>query len=252
MAWILGTGGADTLTGGPEGDLIIGHGGADQIRGGAGNDFIDLFQAGGTGVFVDGEEGADTIAATVSGTLNGGAGDDVIEISGGQTIINGGSGDDYIAFVAPSLSTVTLGEGRDVIQGYLRAGTPITVTDFQVGDAGDRIFIQPGAVRNWDGASNPIGLGYYRVIQQGADAVFQWDADGHGDQVGWTDILRLQNVSAAHLTAWNLYGWPTDGALPAGQLMIGGAGPDEFMGDKGPDTLLGGGRRRQPVGRHRP
>ncbi|MGA0605396.1 calcium-binding protein [Phenylobacterium sp. VNQ135] len=240
MAWLLGTGGADTLTGGAEDDLIIGHGGADQIRGGAGDDNIDLFQADGTGVLVDGEEGADTIFGRVSGTLNGGAGDDSIEVYGGQTTINAGTGDDYVAFVAPSLSTVTLGEGRDVIQGYLRAGSPAVVTDFQVGDAGDRIFIQPGAVRDWDGASNPIGLGYYRVIQQGADTVFQWDGDGPASQIGWVDILRLQNVNASQLTAWNLYGWPTSGGAPAGQLMVDSGGADSFIGDKGADTLLGG------------
>ncbi|ACG79065.1 hypothetical protein PHZ_c2656 [Phenylobacterium zucineum HLK1] len=242
MAWLFGTAGADTISGGAEDDLIVGHGGADLLRGGAGNDNIDLFESPANGAFVDGEDGDDNIVATGTGTLNGGAGDDSIEIDQGQFTVDGGAGDDSIYIMGPSQALVTLGSGKDVVLPSYGERVPSVVTDFQVGDQGDSILVRGTQARPWDGASNPFALGFFRVVQRGADAVLQWDADGAaGGQANWRDVLVLQNVQASQLTAANLNGWPADGAPPAGGQYAGSEGADRYTGGKGSDLIAGWG-----------
>ncbi len=87
VATIVGTDGADRISGTPNDDVIAGLGGRDRISGGAGNDVIC------------GGEGVDR--------LNGGAGNDVLMGESGRDFLNGGRGTDHLEG----------GGGRDTVRG---------------------------------------------------------------------------------------------------------------------------------------
>ncbi|MEZ5715848.1 MAG: calcium-binding protein [Paracoccaceae bacterium] len=118
-AEIVGSAGADALTGGAGDDAIVGGAGADGIAGGAGDDSLtggadaDMLGGGGGNDTLLGGAGADS--------LEGGAGDDLIRGGGGRDSLfgdeghdrmNGGAGGDFL-YGGDGNDTMIGGAGND-------------------------------------------------------------------------------------------------------------------------------------------
>lgn len=89
---IIGRGGADTICGGDDGDVIDGGAGQDLIAGDDGDDFIS---GGGGTDDIDGEDGDDVISGGAGADLiEGNDGDDVLEGDAGNDELFGGDGED--------------------------------------------------------------------------------------------------------------------------------------------------------------
>lgn len=209
MAKIWGTFDADTIVGTAEDDDFFGLSGNDVLRGGGGND--TLVSSGGGLVLIEGGEGDDDLFAEFENpgqvSMFGGPGNDLFGISVAAATVDAGAGDDIIGIRDVPAATLTLGEGADRIVLHPKPGaTPLVVTDFQTGDGGDRITI-PSGLLGWDGSTNPFTLGYYRMFQQGADTVLQWDQDGSAARFAMTDIVRFQNTKVGQFVAYNSLGW---------------------------------------------
>ena len=260
MASVWGTFDADTFVGTSGDDTFYGATGSDMISGGDGNDL--LINIGGVSVVMDGGEGDDQLAAEFETPgkvlLVGGAGRDVLTISISTATVDAGPGDDVVGIANAPAAVVTLGAGSDRVVLRPKTGeAPLVITDFQTGETGDRLVV-PGALYDWDGSTNPFTLGYYRLVQQGADTVLQRDQDGMGSAHAMTDIVRFQNTSAGQFVAHNLLGWSPGGAQPlpgwfggtagddrytgttAAELLDGQGGHDTLNGGPGEDTLQGG------------
>ncbi len=121
-----GSGAADTITGGTQGDLLRGAGGHDSLGGGDGGDLL----SGGIGRdTLAGGRGADRLEGGAGhDALDGGAGHDALYGEDGSDRLSGGGGND----------TLWGGAGRDMLAGgtgadvfVLRRGGGVdTVTDF--------------------------------------------------------------------------------------------------------------------------
>jgi len=133
---IIGTAGADDLSGGGGNDCLVGLGGDDELRGNQGYDTLeggpgnDELYGENSGIVADGE--ADIlIGGPGNDHLRGGPGRDELYGEGGDDDLDGGSGDDFLLG----------GEGNDTLDGYgdddFLDGGP--GDDALVGDAGDDI-----------------------------------------------------------------------------------------------------------------
>jgi Ca2+-binding RTX toxin-like protein len=282
---LAGSGGPDTLRGGYLDDTLDGGAGNDFLRGSYGNDIID----GGDGDdSIAGDLEFDSATASPPGhdKLVGGAGNDLLTSWSGNDTLDGGAGNDTLAIgiydqspgagadmvhasggngndrfevtlssESPGNAELSGGSGRDTYAIMARnAIGSITITDFQAGDGGDALdLLQSG---DWAGLT-PYASGYYRVVQRGADAVFQYNAKGPSGAGAWYDIVVLKNVDKASLTTDNTGGWPSDGAVVGrvmegtpladtlngselGDTIRGGDGNDSLFGGGGNDTLAGG------------
>jgi len=168
-------------------------------------------------------------------------------------VVDAGDGNDLVQVTAQvnGPTTVTLGAGADILAYEPGVGwtAPVVVTDFQAGDAGDRLAARLDLLLSgWNPSSNPFAAGYLRLVQVGADTVVQVDADGTGTAATFVDFLRLQNVQVASLTATNTFGWGPLGEAQQGlrpsegdDTLQGTAGPDSMPGLGGNDYLLGTG-----------
>lgn len=255
--FIEGGEGDDTLSGGEGDDTIFDFSGVDHLTGGAGNDV--LYAVGGS--TLEGGDGNDilgmaSVFPTVSGpmTFLGGAGDDRIFSVGetGDDVVDAGSGDDTVALVQQGVgtSTITLGEGRDRISyigPYREIVTLGIVTDFATGPGGDVIDL--AAILNWTpeaSPDNPFGpAGCLRFVQDGADALLQFDADGAGvSDNSFVTILRFQNTSVGSFTFDNFDPpFPPDGGPAPDLTIIGTEDADTLTGASGNDTIDGLGER---------
>ena len=189
------------------------------MRGGTGNDYLDLFRN-------------STVSQNV--VMEGGIGNDTASVNIGGNIIASvdlGEGNDFVSGYAYSGAStrLTLGLGRDTIElSYLYDEFALTITDFQVGPQGD-IFklstIRNGSLIGWDGSVNPFGTsGYLRLIQSGADTLFQVDRDGTGNESQFYTFATLQNVTASQLETANFIEFNPDGSAASGQIINGTSG----------------------------
>ncbi|QBE63356.1 calcium-binding protein [Pseudoduganella lutea] len=263
---LKGDAGNDTLRGGDGNDQLEATGGHDELYGGAGNDSIVNYYG---SHLLDGGEGNDSFSLNYSirdTTLRGGDGND--RVSGVASneeallLVDLGAGDDFVKlYVNHAQLVITGGSGVDSYElmiGSDNGSGSATITDFAAGAGGDRLvlrdYIQRIHGRPDYEAGNPFDaqLGYLRAVQEGADTLVQYDADGAalGDR-GWETIARLQTVDAAQLTAHNMgdpLGYAPGGGMPAGQLLTavynidlyGGHGDDTLQGTGNSDELNGG------------
>lgn len=270
---INGRGGDDLIEGGDEldefsGDHIYGGPGSDTINAGAGNDVL----SGGTGNDVlNGGDGNDTLLLEGNNgndTLNGGAGNDVItlwaydENRALNIQVNGGTGDDVInAYVgmwagANDYITASGGEGRDTYKFTFADGAyNLIITDFEVGDSGDKIDISTlldlsANQFNYTGG-NPFAeeAGYLRLKQNGNNTLLEYDEDGAaGTDKTWHTAITLKNINIADLTSANFNNIPLDGSEAPGLNYEGGEGFDTVQGSYFNDTLKGGASRDELSG----
>ncbi|MCV6592155.1 MAG: tandem-95 repeat protein [Silicimonas sp.] len=249
--------GNDTIEGGDGADTIRGENGDDSLIGGGGNDF--LFDGNGNDT-IEGGDGDDVISIggiepTATDFVFAGAGNDRITVqprTGGA--IDAGDGDDLIrlatgpAFTDPG-PILTLGSGSDRVEltSANVPGSPIVITDFQTGAGGDVFDLAAtNAATNTDGVTNLFTSGHFRLTQDGADSLFEYDADGAVGPGGFVTVARLLNVDVTTITADNLDpNFDPNGAAPVGQVVTNGrgtAGDDTITGDVGgPREIIEGG-----------
>jgi len=200
---LYGEFGNDTLDGGDGGDFLIGqygddvqHGddGNDSIGGGSGNDTVE----GGNGDdYVSGEDGDDMVL--------GGEGNDVVYDYDGNNYIDGGAGNDTLAFQAGS-NTIIGGSGRDTfdIDSDVSSAQSHTIVDFAAGSSGDILDYRDLMTQlvGYTG-NNPFGSGYMRLVQSGADTLFQVGANGTTGGASYLTIVTLADVTATDLVVAN-------------------------------------------------
>jgi Ca2+-binding RTX toxin-like protein len=247
---------SDTLEGENGNDILVDSlGGSDTLRGGDGDDVLTVTRAGlpnGT-LVLEGGAGNDRLTSP-TGTLNGGDGNDIITATSSQFNILGGDGNDLIVASYPGTidagagndvltlnspqgltgdqpfpTNVTLGAGKDLVIAGNRA--QITISDFKVGEDGDRLDI---SVQGAD----PFRPGGPLLIDQvGADTVIR--LRNGGTAPGFR--ITLLNVQATELSPYNLSGVDSHVFAPAPQSFEGTADPDTFVSADGADTIRGHG-----------
>jgi hypothetical protein len=112
---IIGTDGADNISGGGGGDSIVAKDGADTVSGGSGGDSI----VGGSGAdTLNGDGGGDAISGGGGNDeVNGGDGNDALSGGSGDDTLNGGSGDDTLTG-GPGADRFECGDGTDTIKDF--------------------------------------------------------------------------------------------------------------------------------------
>lgn len=213
------------------------------LIGGAGDDQL-IFQGTTTNgrtpyidtVLLDGGDGNDTIMAT----------------GGGTTTISGGAGNDTVyLYTLGGNSTITLGAGSDRLTfsqfaNDLQASHSITVTDFATGVGGDVFdisdWLNGTTLSGHFPGTDPIAGGWVRLLQSGADTLFQVDRDGGGD--AFTTLVTFQNVAASSIISNNIAGFslPPINGTPGNDVNLHGTeGDDTINGLAGNDIIFGGG-----------
>jgi Ca2+-binding RTX toxin-like protein len=278
----------DFLDGGFGNDMVFGDGGDDslgdwaggndQLFGGEGKDRLSVNREGATAasaVVLDGGADNDVLDFSSDGRgidsalLIGGEGNDDLYSRGAGTIVfDAGTGNDYVDIDNSSgLYTITLGAGYD--QVYLgryadyRPGvgdvfdTRLEITDFapgQLGPGTDVLFFRDylaAALTGWDGVADPFAAGFLELRQDGSDAVIRIDSDGLSGGDSFREFIRLANVDAGTLTAYNLNdlrslaiaGGAADDVITAGagnHRIEGRGGDDRLTGGEGDDIVDGG------------
>jgi hypothetical protein len=220
-----------TLDGGSDNDALVVEGytytyygqAFVEMDGGTGDDLLTAtaYNAGDTG-------NNGQIYGISKAVLDGGEGNDVLTAGGIlQLSLTGGSGVD--SFVLTAQQYRTLQEGtRSFHQedgSYIAVDALATViTDFTTGIGGDVLdysdLLQNGTL-TYDG-SNPFNTGFLTLVQDGADTLINFDADGSAGTVeAAVTIARLQNVTATELIESNFNpNYPTDGAEAVGFIGI--------------------------------
>jgi Ca2+-binding RTX toxin-like protein len=208
--------------------------------------------------------------------VNGGAGSDRIVLTAVKSaVVDAGSGNDTLSLsllgtAAESKHTVTLGTGQDTIQ---LAGTGAVasttdhgnlVTDFEVGNAGDRFEMTTflnGSLLGYTANSNAFASGHLRLVQSGTDLLLQVDRDAGAAVNGFVTLFTIANGYTGGFTAYNfdgfigdlvLTGFATDETITGAtgndvlsgadgnDVLVGLAGNDTLDGGNGDDTLFGG------------
>ena len=188
----------------------------------------------------------------------GGAGNDRIVLSGvSSATIDAGSGADIVSISMRGATTVnnyliTLGSGADIIQlggtSTEVASTARTnrVTDFQVGDAGDKFEMTAflnGGLTGYAANSNAFASGHLRLVQSGTDLLLQTDRDAGGVVNSFVTIFAISNGYTGGFTAYNFDGFIGNltltgiGALD--ETLTGATGNDVLSGGDGNDVLIG-------------
>jgi Ca2+-binding RTX toxin-like protein len=249
---IVGTAGADTITGTAAGERICGMGGNDTISGGGGDD--EIFGDAGNDR-IRGDDGADAVeGGRGNDTLSGGAGGDSLEGGGGRDVLDGGAGDD----------TIDGGSGNDVARGggdadVMEAGPG---NDVFSGDAGDdRLEGGAGNDRLRGDAGNDYvdgsgdndrvdgGPGNDQVLGlSGSDRV----TGGAGNDLisggGGADHVVFRSRVTVDLSKARARGEGRDRVMTV-EVVTGSRAGDTLIGNSAPNTLNGGGGRDRIFGR---
>jgi Ca2+-binding RTX toxin-like protein len=197
---IVGTSGADTLTGTANVDEIYGREGADVISGGAGNDRLY------------GEAGNDT--------LSGGAGNDTL---------SGGSGTDTATYATDSSDlVVNLSTG---VASSSNSGTDTLISIERVigGSGNDRLTGSANADILEGGAGNDTF-----VTGGGADAILGGEGIDVLDASGESSAVSI-NLANGTFTIGG-----ASGTLSGIEVLRGGSGNDQLTGSAAAETLIGG------------
>ncbi|GAA0653566.1 calcium-binding protein [Brevundimonas lenta] len=263
---IRGTAGQDILLGLGGNDFLNGDDGDDRIEGGAGDDMLN----GGRGDDVmEGGSGNDSLSepdgANGNDILRGGAGNDSLRlirwgvlptdnvqlfgddgddelVAGGglaSAVLNGGAGNDRIEPGMAGRMTITTGAGADniIFANWGQGAAPnITITDYTAEDSLSwGYFFWEDALLDASHLTM-FSLGYARLVQDGANVLFQLDRDGQGTAHGWTNFITFQNTTVA---AFDSSDFGADPHVTPGRMIQGTAAVDTLTGSNGNDFIFG-------------
>jgi Ca2+-binding RTX toxin-like protein len=244
-----------------------------NLDGGDGDDFIELRAGtitGGLAANAAGLSGTTYAAAGATSndrnvdvvSVDGGAGNDRIILTGvASASVNAGSGADFVSISMRGVTSVnnyliTLGAGADILQlgvgSSAAASTEVAatartnlVTDFEVGNAGDRFemsnFLNLG-LTGYTANSNAFASGHLRLVQSGTSLLVQTDRDGAGATNGFVTVFTLANGYTGGFTAFNFDGFIGNLTLTGfdgDETITGATGNDVLSGGDGNDTLIG-------------
>ena len=136
-----------------------------EVHSGSGVDSISI-GAGNGNITVTTGDGADnlTLRGSLTGSVDAGSGNDTVHIGVGGSL------------------TITLGTGSNsLVLDSWNGTSATTITDFAGGSGGDTLdynALLTSQLIGWDGSSNPFRLRLSRLVQDGADILFQIDKDG--------------------------------------------------------------------------
>jgi Ca2+-binding RTX toxin-like protein len=100
--------------------------------------------------------------------------------------------------------------------------------------------LRSGWITGWDGASNPFGSGFMRLLVSGSDTVLQVDPNGGVGGENYVTQVVLQGVVTGALSLDNfLPGYSPDGSGVFGTTITGTAGADTLTGTFGDDIISG-------------
>jgi len=221
---ILGTSGADDVSGGGGNDTICGLGGDDVLSGGPGEDL--LLGGPGDDVLDGGDDNDKLRGAAGDDTLDGGAGSDRMLPENGNDIVDGGPGSDIVDYLA----------GQGPVTADLAAGTAVYRPG---GDTWTHTLV---LVEKVDGSSyaDTLSGDWKRNVlrgKQGDDVIT--GAGGNDDLIGGTGDDRIEGGDGDDLVK----GQANDDVMYGGgesDRLVGGSGNDDLFGDAGDDTLIGG------------
>ncbi len=244
-----------------------------NFDGGDGTDFIEL--RGGTltagplanpaglssaTYLVEGATSNDRNIDVVS--VDSGAGNDRIILTGvASATISAGSGADSVGISMRGASTVnnyqiSLGTGADILQLGVGATAATStevaatartnrVTDFEVGNAGDKLemtnFLNRG-LTGYTANGDAFASGHLRLVQSGTDLLLQSDRDGAGTVNGFVTIFAFSNGYTGGFTAFNFDGFIgnlTLSGFAGDETITGATGNDVLSGNDGNDVLIG-------------
>ncbi|MBK6998547.1 MAG: hypothetical protein IPH35_00710 [Rhodoferax sp.] len=235
---LYGNNGNDKIMGGEGNDNLVGGVGNDTLDGGAGNDGISywdatgpvsasliLGMATGVGIGIDTLIGIENVTGSPhSDILTGDANNNYLEGGhGNDTLIGGAGSDNFLAIYGSDDTSVD------------------TITDFIVGNGGDRITIPTWVFTNYTG-SNPFASKYARLVQSGADTLLELDMDGPSGTAAFHTTLVLSNMVSSSLAASNFnenYDPNAVVGTTGADSLTGTAGEDFMDGAEGNDTLIG-------------
>ncbi len=264
-------GGNDQLNGGAGNDLfriensaINGQEGRFQIilNGGTGDDRLIHIDRASRDVEFIGGAGEDITEiwasnATSNYIFDMGVGNDVVKIgsSTSNAFLRNGEGN----------YTLTLGDGNDEVQvnsvgiSFSLVTSPppvsIVITDFETGASGDFVTLNfAGQIGNWEEGENPFDVGAARILQRGSDAVLQFENYEYTSDfrtataIGWSDVIKFEDVNFVDLTAENFNGLSLESALlnptfngtSQDDILTGRNSDDTLLGERGDDILNGG------------
>jgi Ca2+-binding RTX toxin-like protein len=231
MPIIVGSNGADALTGSVFFDLIYGLGGKDDLRGVGGNDEI----RGGSGNdFMLGAGGNDTLTGgTGEDRLIGSSGNDVINAVGfgtdgsGSDILSCGSGDDQ----------ATIGIG-DVADGGTGEDTFTFFSDFS-----GNVKYTLDLSRIHQSPPSEFGLGAQTKVGGFENAIINLSNSGAGSSVVGSignDVISGPGFSLDGIRMDGGAGNDVLNATAGADTLIGGEGLDQIFGGGGRDVMTGG------------
>ncbi|KRC82486.1 M10 family metallopeptidase C-terminal domain-containing protein [Sphingomonas sp. Root241] len=189
--------------------------------------------------------------------VDGGAGNDRIVLTAVKSaVVDAGSGNDILSVsllgaATESKHTLTLGTGQDTIQlagtGAVASTTDHgnVVTDFKVGNAGDRFEMTTflnGSLLGYTANSNPFASGHLRLLQSGTDLLLQVDRDAGAAVNGFVTLFTIANGYTGGFTAYNFDGFIGDLVLTgfaSDETITGATGNDVLSGADGNDVLIG-------------
>ena len=209
---VIGSAGADTLTGNTSSNKILGGGGNDTILGDSGNDTLD------------GEAGNDS--------MDGGSGTDLLYGSAGADWMLGGSGTDTLDY-SRSTAGVTVSLLAGTGAGGFAAGDRISGAEYLIGsNYADSLTGDTGNNSLLGGLGNDTLRG-----DAGRDSID--GGDGNDSLYGGADNDRLSDLLGAN----KFFGEAGNDTLTGGagaDSLDGGEGDDVLEGGAGADTLIGG------------
>ncbi len=231
---LFGGAGVDLLYGGAGNDTLDGGAGGDGMYGGRGDDTYSMDNATDQ-VFELSGEGTDTVVTGVQGiTLQ-----DNVEIGrliGSATVMTGNAQDNQIVAVSNLASTLSGGDGADVLFGSVLA-------DSLDGGIGDDIFRGSGGADTFVG-----GAGNDQFVVQNVNTVIVENPGGGIDTafVAVNDYVLSANIEIGRLSApgaFRLFGSATSEDLVANSgeasVIDAGGGNDVLWGSGFADTLNG-------------
>ncbi len=263
---LIGSSGADVLTGDGEANLLRGGSGADALGGGGGIDTADYSDSAagvtvaivqgafttGVGGYADGDvlhNMENLIGSDFADKLTGGAGNNVLIGLGGGDTLDGGAGRDQVDY-STSDGIVVLDLSVTDAQGYASgmgghaAGDLLKGIESIVGSAGADTITgddQDNVLSGGNGADTLFGKGGADTLIGGAGADFMDGGSGQ-DAVSYaqSDIAVTIDLANAQGPVIGQGGEAQGDRLEDIEILIGSTADDMLIGDAGQQTLVGG------------